>query len=244
MLKPMNMKNFILFYLLFFCSNFLFSQVGIGTPTPKSTLDIAGEPEVNTVADGILIPRLTGAQLSAKSSAYSNAQHGSLVYITSAEASPIGRSQNVLEPGFYYYDHPTENDPGIWRNISKDDFFYLPSVVLPVNPENVPVPATPTPRPYDITYHAASETYTVDLYEIYKHQLQFPIKSSNNTTASVSKVLLHRNLYEYHILFADDIFTDITFLTGNENLGKFTYKISPSYIVKTPPFMNIVMKVK
>jgi len=54
------MKNLTLLFVLF--SFAVQAQVGIGTTTPRATLDITGEPAISTELDGIIAPRLTGGK--------------------------------------------------------------------------------------------------------------------------------------------------------------------------------------
>ena len=116
-------------------------------------------------------------------------------------------------------------------------FFYMPSIVLPING---------TSTQY-VTYNASNQTYTVDLYAAFKAQFDTPIKSSNSTTNSLADLVLSRDKYEYHIVYADNtIFphNDIIFSTTAGEEGKFTYKVDASVIVRNTAFMNIVIKVK
>lgn len=98
-----------------FSSVTLFSQVGINTENPKATLDIVASPGDNTKTDGIIAPRLTGAELKAKDALYTTAQKGAIIYATSASASAGVAGEktiNINEEGFYYFDG------AIWRKIS------------------------------------------------------------------------------------------------------------------------------
>lgn len=79
------------------------AQIGIGNPSPKATLDVTGTPATATTADGIIAPRLTGDQLTAKT-AYGADQTGAIVYVTAAAAAPAGATVNVTAAGFYYFD--------------------------------------------------------------------------------------------------------------------------------------------
>ncbi|WP_449399442.1 hypothetical protein [Chryseobacterium wanjuense] len=83
-------------------STLLFSQVGIGTPTPQATLDVTGMPTNTTKLDGIIAPRLTGVQLHGKT--YTTAQTGALVYVTAADTAPANQTIDVTEIGYYYFN--------------------------------------------------------------------------------------------------------------------------------------------
>lgn len=80
----------------------LFSQVGINTTTPNASLDVVGKPANPAFYDGIIAPRITGNQLSAKN--YTPSQKGAIVYVTSAANSPTVQTKNVKEEGYYYFD--------------------------------------------------------------------------------------------------------------------------------------------
>ncbi|MFC7346075.1 hypothetical protein ACFQO9_04995 [Chryseobacterium zhengzhouense] len=94
-------KQIILLGTLLF-SVLTFSQVGINTETPKSTLDVVGKATDTSSLDGITAPRLTGNQLRAKT--YTTDQTGTLVYITAADSAPAGQTVNVTSAGYYYFD--------------------------------------------------------------------------------------------------------------------------------------------
>lgn len=96
----LNTRIFIIF--LFAVSFSVSAQVGIGTTTPKATLDIIGQPTIRTELDGVIPPRLTGKQLRAK--AYTAAQTAAIVYVTTADTAPSGQTLNVTQAGYYYFD--------------------------------------------------------------------------------------------------------------------------------------------
>lgn len=79
----------------------IFAQVGINTATPQGTLDVVGKPTDPSVLDGVVLPRLTGVQLKAKT--YTAAQTGAFVYVTVADPSPSGQTVNVVAAGTYFF---------------------------------------------------------------------------------------------------------------------------------------------
>ncbi|MDI9312218.1 MAG: hypothetical protein QM535_18560 [Limnohabitans sp.] len=103
-MKNILLKKCILLKLLIgFNSIFCFSQVGIGTTTPQSTLDITGNPTSTTTLDGVIPPRLTGDQLGAKT--YTATQTGATVYVTAAKTTATNpQVVDVLSAGLYYFD--------------------------------------------------------------------------------------------------------------------------------------------
>lgn len=96
------MKNTILVNFILFTGFFTHAQVGINTETPQATLDVTGKPTDNTVLDGIIPPRLTGAQLRAKT--YTATQTGAMVYVTAADTSPAGQTIDVTSTGYFYFN--------------------------------------------------------------------------------------------------------------------------------------------
>lgn len=94
-------KNIILLGTLLL-SRLVFSQVGINTDTPVSTLDVVGKAADTSSLDGITAPRLTGDQLRAK--IYTTAQTGTLVYVTVSDTTPSGQTVNVTTTGYFYFD--------------------------------------------------------------------------------------------------------------------------------------------
>ena len=97
------MKKIIL--TLFFVATSLstFSQIGVGTTDPKTTLDVVGDAAAADKADGVLTPRLTGDELRAKT-AYTSEHTGALVYVTAADSAPTGATANVTAAGYYFFD--------------------------------------------------------------------------------------------------------------------------------------------
>ena len=132
-----------------------------------------------------------------------------------------------------------------WKSISDlmtvasaaPKFFYMPSLVLPLNQENSTY----------VTYDSQTNSYRVDLYLAFGAQFRTPLKSSNGAASGLQGFVLNREDYEYHIISADTTvfpLNDIVFSTDSGEEGIFTYKVNPNAIVKKSAFMNIVLKVK
>jgi len=85
---------------------FLNAQVTIGSDAvPAATLDVRTLPSSSTTPDGVLVPRMTKAQINAKQSLYTAAQTGAEVYITDFSAPSVtGYSDQIGCVGFVYWD--------------------------------------------------------------------------------------------------------------------------------------------
>lgn len=83
------------------------AQVTIGANRqPAATLDVvASAPNTTSVAEGVIVPRLTKEQINAKQAAYTTAQTGAQVYITDYSAPSIsGYSDQIGCVGFAYWN--------------------------------------------------------------------------------------------------------------------------------------------
>ncbi|MET3035269.1 hypothetical protein ABXT08_04160 [Chryseobacterium sp. NRRL B-14859] len=106
------MKNKLFTLALLSASSLMIAQVGINIGSPSATLDVKGFPAIASKLDGIIAPRLTGAELRAKT--YTSAQTGAIVYVTLAEAAPTGQTVDVVTSGYYYFDGTK------WGSLSAD----------------------------------------------------------------------------------------------------------------------------
>jgi hypothetical protein len=105
-------------------SIFSLAQVGIGTNTPASTLDVrktvtsaTDTTNPTTSADGIRYPNMTKTDLANKSvTAYTASQNGTIVYVTTIGTVITGTSLaqvvNITVPGYYYFDG------ALWQKIT------------------------------------------------------------------------------------------------------------------------------
>ena len=93
-------------------SFYLIGQVGINTSVPQATLDVVASPLNNTKIDGLIAPRLTGAELKSKDALYQATtpsflgQTGAIVYVTTplAVVDVTPKTTNVTSIGYYYFD--------------------------------------------------------------------------------------------------------------------------------------------
>ena len=79
------------------------AQIGIATDSPRATLDVTGKPTAATIADGIIAPRISLANLNAKS-AYGANQIGAIIYINNITGTAAGATANINAIGYYYFD--------------------------------------------------------------------------------------------------------------------------------------------
>lgn len=90
--------------------NLVSAQVGVNTVSPKSTLHVSEKRDNQSqvdpfVADGIIIPKLTKAELASKDpTTYTSEHEGAFVYITDATSTATGVVSEILTKGFYYLD--------------------------------------------------------------------------------------------------------------------------------------------
>jgi hypothetical protein len=91
-----------LFPALLLVGSFSYAQIGINNENPSATLDITGNPADPAKFDGIIAPRITGAQLRAKN--YTTSQNGAVVFVTQEDTSPVGQTVDVTASGYYYFD--------------------------------------------------------------------------------------------------------------------------------------------
>lgn len=125
------LKKFLLFSLAFIALTTAFSQVGVNTGTPQTTLDITARRTDNTTAEGIIAPRLTGDQIKSKDAKYTVAQTGAIVYATEAVlAAPSGKTANITTPGYYYFDG------SLWQKVAKASVVFTASLGSGVGTNN------------------------------------------------------------------------------------------------------------
>lgn len=95
----------------FFSGSFLFSQVGINTTTPNSTLEIVAGTDGATKAEGFMIPRLTGDQIQAMTTNLQPGTESLMIYATAVPAIPNASVSKITKSGYYYWNG------SIWENI-------------------------------------------------------------------------------------------------------------------------------
>lgn len=86
------------------CFTGLSAQIGINTPNPQASLDIAGTNKNGGV--GLLVPRLTSTEILAMSQNVLGTQHHSLImFATDAAQTGDFVTSKITQPGFYRYTY-------------------------------------------------------------------------------------------------------------------------------------------
>ena len=136
------MKKLILPFVIL-ASTVAYSQVGVNNTDPKATMDITAQTTDGSKPEGLIAPRLTGDQVRAGNASYTSIQTGAIVYSTSADSSPSGKTVNITAPGYYYFDG------AVWQKMNTSsttgsDTSFSASILgyNPVKSTNRTVPAT------------------------------------------------------------------------------------------------------
>ena len=109
------------------CTQLLFSQIGINTDNPSSTLDVSAKTTDGSRPEGLLAPRLTGDQIKAGDTQYTTDQKGNIIYATSAVSTASAKTINITEEGYYFFDG------NIWQKINQDTNIYKNNGTLASN---------------------------------------------------------------------------------------------------------------
>lgn len=198
------------------------AQVTIGSgdaPHKDALLDIKQDAAGNSTK-GLLLPRvkLTSTNLPNPLSAH---VPGMTVY----NLEPKGTGSTQVYTGFYY------NDGKRWIRLVPENtiFFYAPSIVVPT----------------DITapqYSAATQTFTLDLYTIYKNQYGMSDgTSSTKSPAAGDLPVMAKEQLDYFVTYYDKtVFTNVAI----SNNGVLTYKLAAGFVITEKTFLNVVFKIK
>lgn len=240
----MNKKVYLIASALL-CSVAAYSQVGINTTKPKAIMDVNvkrtnddGTGTIdNTQTVGLLAPRLTRAELTANTAAYTVDQSGALIYITDISGGDIiGNRINIKAAGYYYFDGTVWKAVGsgnalagdnittmINNNIIKGKFFYMPSIVIDVS--------------------SLSTGQFVNLYAKYKEQFQLADATTSTSSTGVgfptASLVASENDLDYYITYYDKtVFANVKVSVN----GILTYDVVGTATDKT--YMNIVFALK
>lgn len=98
------MKTTLTVVLASVLSNAALAQIGINTPMPIASLDIVAKRTDGSTAEGVLPPRLSGEEIKAGDSQYTENHAGTIVYASAAVRVPSSKTANIIAAGLYYYD--------------------------------------------------------------------------------------------------------------------------------------------
>ena len=205
----------IISLIVFISTFYAHAQVGINTTSPATSFDVA-KSSVATVADGVLVTRISGDELKAKDANYGTNQHATLVYVTSIPTTASTKTSNIKSPGFYYYDNTISKWVGAFRNNNFPKFFYMPSVLVNTS-----------------TLGAKS----MDLYNLYYNQFNSPPVKSSGSVGSIPT--LPKNELEYYVTYYDTSLMNNVSITAD---GVMSYNVIGN--ASDASFMNIVFVVK
>ena len=116
------MKKLYFLLLIWFSSLSLFSQVGVNTTSPNTSLDVQASRNSNGIIDntqffGIQAPRITRAELTNYTGSYGPDQNGALIYIndiSGGNALASSPREFVTGVGYYYF----ESSSNKWRRLT------------------------------------------------------------------------------------------------------------------------------
>lgn len=105
------MKNIFLTVIILISGFATAQNVGINSTNPLMTFDVNGVAATAATIDGMRAPRITLAQLNAKTG-YNSTHVGALLYVTSLTGgSTVPATAQVTTLGYYYYDG------SVWQSV-------------------------------------------------------------------------------------------------------------------------------
>jgi hypothetical protein len=191
-LKIYEMKKIILTIAFLATGLVASAQVGIGNTDPKVSLQVDKSADA-AKADGVLVPRVTVAELNTKAAAYGADQNGSLVFITNITGF-AEKTSNVTTTGFHYYNNGTSK----WTAVD----------AAPVPYQNIRGTVT--------LVNAATYTVTASDYvvvTIFNNGVNITIPALTNTAADIGRTL--------KIINNNTTSTALTFQSTAPLLGNF-----------------------
>lgn len=198
------------------------AQVTIGAgiePHVDALLDLKEDLE-GVSTKGLLLPRveLTSTEVATPLSSH---VEGMTVYNKATD--------DDVTPGYYY------NDGFKWVRLMPEAkslwpaFFYMPSFVLPVDPN-------------DDSYSETNNRFEIELHELYLEQFVMEKGSSvKSPSATEIPIVESSEDLEYYIVYYDqNVFENVEVSDG----GLLTYNIKSESPITEKTFMNIVLRLK
>lgn len=179
-------------------------KVGVDTRTPTEVLDVNGTARVRQ------LPKVGS----------------NTIFTTSAGTSSATANQPFAPKYSVVADaHGVLGTAPHW--------FYMPSVVLPIDPSKVNPPHSTE----------AGGTYSVDLYALYSGQFAGGTDFSNRVSSSPSAALttFAATDFDYFVTYYDAAVFDQVAVTAS---GILSYRLKSDFVVSERTYMNIVLQVK
>lgn len=189
--------------------------IGVGEAANNSALLELRENTDGTSNRGLLLPRV---KLSSLTLASPLPGHVNGMTVFNIDGT------NIPE-GLYY------NDGTRWIQMVPQNaiFFYAPSIVLPTSVD-------------DPAYNKVTETFTIDMYNVYKSQFGMSdLTSSTKSPLAGALPVLKNSELDYFVTYYDNkVFTTLAI----SNTGVLTYKLITGFTITANTFINIVFKVR
>lgn len=188
--------------LILLLSYFSIAQVGIGTQTPLATLQIDGEPTNTSKTDGLIAPKITKAQLIAKSSLYGAAQAGTIVYVSDISGGTNAPTINIKRIGYYYYNgtvwntmESTAGTVSFTASLGNGSGTVTNATIPATNFNTVPLPNV-TSNVGGGTWNATNNIYTVPVTGTYliKSSIRLIDGSTNSPTRNIFQAVHTDNI--------------------------------------------------
>ncbi|MET3537437.1 hypothetical protein [Chryseobacterium limigenitum] len=239
----MNSKKLFSIFFALLLSAIINGQVGINTPDPQATLDIVGDPSNTLKLDGVIAPRLRGAELAAKT--YTAAQTGAIVYVTLAAGTLTGQVINVSAPGYYYFDGSvwksigsgsggsTTLNTGTGLNVSGSG-----ATATPYNVDMKPAIKFMYMPSISINTSATGTGFTRNLYGEYTAQFGTPSAQNPGSAGAPIPVFAATDLNYYVTYFDPAVFANVSITDA----GTLNYDVIGS--ATSCSFINVVFVLK
>lgn len=200
--------------------SYLNASVTIGSvdaPNSDALLDL--QQSNGKSNKGLLLPRVALSSTSSPNPMTSHIE-GMAIYNIATVSD--------VTPGYYYNDGTKWVRSGSDKS-EKGTTFSMPSTILPTSV-------------YDPAYNSSSNSFTVDLYDIYQKQYTLSdATSSSKSPSSTPLNVIAKNKLDYFVTYFDNqVFKNVKI---NDN-GVLTYELKSGYVISEKTFMNIIFKIK